>query len=589
MPDVSWGAVSLQLKALTQAGLLESRISGRNRFYRADRVRLAGVAEMLERMWSDALWRLRSAAEFGQPSRAAAAPAPETLTQYDPKERTGTMTLPHRLDRSMTIQAPRDLVFVFSPTARAGPRGGVKDRRIIPRVGGAVYIRHPGNVEVRGEIVSLDEPASLTFTYGDCCRQALPARRLPRHDRARVARRRHAPAPHSRVSGCRLARPSRAGLALSTVGVQQHRAQPAPCGRRIARGRLVRPLVGAGRVCPFADARVDRVGFGGLPRSIQRAGRRRRRLGAHRRRATLHAAQSAKAWADPLIVRARSLPIGMRSPRTERRVAPVPTSSRSAPTGVSARQSGSGARKGPLPTKTSSIDPRRQEHALPGRAVRHRRRRRDIRMGRVSSTERRLIVILLLVMAGWIASPLHGLPNAIVALFGVSALLITAVISWEELLGERKAWEALIWFGALVMMADSLLQLGVVNVLAQGAFHYVQGLSGLVAIILLVTLYLYIHYGFASMTAQVTALYPSFLTAALTIGINPFVSALSLAYFSNLNAAMTHYGTGSAPVYFGVGYVSQGAWWKVGFLISLVNLAIWLGLGLLWWKLLGWW
>ena len=211
------------------------------------------------------------------------------------------------------------------------------------------------------------------------------------------------------------------------------------------------------------------------------------------------------------------------------------------------------------------------------------------RMGRVGPTERRLIVILLLVMAGWITSPLHGLPNAIVALFGVSALLITGVISWEELLGERKAWEALIWFGALVMMADNLLQLGVVNVLAQGAFHYVQGLSALVAIILLVMLYLYIHYGFASMTAQVTALYPSFLTAALTVGINPFVSALSLAYFSNLNAAMTHYGTGSAPVYFGVGYVSQGAWWKVGFLISLVNLALWLGLGLLWWKLLGWW
>ena len=64
MPDVSWGAVSLQLRALMQAGLLESRISGRNRFYRADRARLAGVADMLERMWSDALWRLRLAAEL---------------------------------------------------------------------------------------------------------------------------------------------------------------------------------------------------------------------------------------------------------------------------------------------------------------------------------------------------------------------------------------------------------------------------------------------------------------------------------------------------------------------------------------------
>ena len=210
-------------------------------------------------------------------------------------------------------------------------------------------------------------------------------------------------------------------------------------------------------------------------------------------------------------------------------------------------------------------------------------------MGPPTGREIRLIVVLLLVMTGWISSPWHGISNTIVALAGVSALLLAGVISWDELLGERKAWEALIWFGTLVMMADSLLQTGVVDVLSQSAFRYVRSWPAVVSLGALVIAYQYIHYGFASMTAQISALYPAFLAAAVASGANPLVSALALAYFSNVNAAMTHYGTGSAPVYFGAGYVPQGTWWRVGFVVSLVNLAIWLGGGLAWWKLLGWW
>lgn len=211
------------------------------------------------------------------------------------------------------------------------------------------------------------------------------------------------------------------------------------------------------------------------------------------------------------------------------------------------------------------------------------------RMGRLKRQERWLVAILLLVMAGWVTSPWHGFSNTIVALSGVSALLVTGVMSWEDLLGERRAWEALIWFGALIMMADELLRAGVVNVLSQRAFHFVQGWSAPAALVGLVLIYMYVHYGFASMTAQVTALYPGFLAAALASGAHPLVAALSLAYFSNLNACMTHYGTGSAPVYFGTGYVSQRTWWKIGFLLSLVNVVLWLGVGLVWWKILGWW
>jgi DNA-binding transcriptional ArsR family regulator len=64
MPDVSWGAVSLQVRALVDAGLLHARIDGRRRYYAANRARLASVAGMLEDMWSDVLWKLQLAAEL---------------------------------------------------------------------------------------------------------------------------------------------------------------------------------------------------------------------------------------------------------------------------------------------------------------------------------------------------------------------------------------------------------------------------------------------------------------------------------------------------------------------------------------------
>ena len=210
-------------------------------------------------------------------------------------------------------------------------------------------------------------------------------------------------------------------------------------------------------------------------------------------------------------------------------------------------------------------------------------------MGAMKRPEWMLSVIMLAVMAGWVTSPLHGLHNTIIALAGLCALLFAGVLTWDDLLAERRAWDALIWFAPLLMMADALNEAGVIKVLSGAFFAQVNGYPWLVALPLLAATYLYLHYGFASMTAHVTALYPSFIAAAMLVGAPPLVAALLLAYFSSLNASMTHYGTGSAPIFFGAGYVSQGTWWRVGLLVSLLNIVIWLGAGMLWWRVLGWW
>lgn len=80
MPDVSFGAVSLQLRALGEAGLVTCRREHRHRYYRARREALGEIGRALERMWDDALSRLKLQAELEQ-SRRGPKPARRRRTR----------------------------------------------------------------------------------------------------------------------------------------------------------------------------------------------------------------------------------------------------------------------------------------------------------------------------------------------------------------------------------------------------------------------------------------------------------------------------------------------------------------------------
>jgi len=241
---------------------------------------------------------------------------------------------------------------------------------------------------------------------------------------------------------------------------------------------------------------------------------------------------------------------------------------------------------GLLPWLIYRLDPPELKHT-PEAQVQAREELRA--MGPMTAAERRLVVILLAVIAGWMAQPWHLLHPAVIAYAGVSLIVLAAVIRWDDVLGERRAWDAFIWFGGLIMMASGLEDAGVIRAFTDRLSGLLEGWAWLPALLALIAAYVYIHYGFASMTAHITALYPAFLLLAVGHGAPALVAALALAFASNLNASLTHYGTGPAPIFFGAGYVSQVTWWRVGFLVVLFNLLVWIGVGLLWWRLLGWW
>ncbi|MFC4713499.1 anion permease [Planococcus dechangensis] len=210
-------------------------------------------------------------------------------------------------------------------------------------------------------------------------------------------------------------------------------------------------------------------------------------------------------------------------------------------------------------------------------------------MGPLKKEERYMIGVFVLLLSLWIFGGNFGISATTSAFVGLCVLLLSGVLTWSDIKKEQGAWDTLVWFSVLVMMATYLNELGMIPWFSDLMGNSVGQMSWIMTLVILAIVYFYSHYFFASNTAHVSAMYAAFLSVIVASGAPPLLSALILAFFSNLFSCLTHYGAGPAPVFFGSGYVSQKKWWSLGFIISLIHIVVWFGAGGLWWKALGLW
>ncbi len=224
-------------------------------------------------------------------------------------------------------------------------------------------------------------------------------------------------------------------------------------------------------------------------------------------------------------------------------------------------------------------------------------RRKLAEQGPVNRGEKVMLGVFLLLLLLWagvpamLLGPSWAVDATAAAFLGLGLLLLTGVLTWEDVLKEKSAWDTIVWFSALVMMATYLNKLGLIGwfsaTLQTGIGHLGLGWMGASALLLLA--YLYAHYLFASTTAHITAMFAAFYSAGLALGAPALPFALMMAAASNIMMTLTHYATGTSPVIFGSGFTTLGEWWRVGFVMSVVLLLVWLLVGLPWWALLGHW
>ena len=212
------------------------------------------------------------------------------------------------------------------------------------------------------------------------------------------------------------------------------------------------------------------------------------------------------------------------------------------------------------------------------------------KLGPMSGDEKIMTFALSLTVLLWVVGASVGIGSVAAALNGLTILLVSGVISWKECLAEGPAWDTLTWFAALIAMAAYLQKYGLIPWFADSVVKIVSSVwaaatSG--AFLVVVLLYFYSHYLFASGAAHIGAMYTAFCPFLIACGAPPLVSAIILGIFSNIMGCTTHYGIGSAPPFFGAGYVPLATWWKIGFGMSIMYIAIFLGVGFPWFKIIG--
>jgi L-tartrate/succinate antiporter len=199
-------------------------------------------------------------------------------------------------------------------------------------------------------------------------------------------------------------------------------------------------------------------------------------------------------------------------------------------------------------------------------------------MGPMSRHEMILFVLIGSALALWIGATDYVDP-ALTAVLIVLLMVVSGVVSWDDVIGQKEAWNVLIWFGTLVTLAGGLAETGFVKWFASVTAPTFTSMSLGVAIAALVGTFFVLHYFFASITAHTATLLPVFLGVAITItAISPTRWSLILGYPLGLMGVLTFYASGQSVIYYASGYISRRDFWVLGFAMGAIFIGVYLTL-----------
>ncbi|MGB0989952.1 MAG: DASS family sodium-coupled anion symporter [Halarcobacter sp.] len=197
------------------------------------------------------------------------------------------------------------------------------------------------------------------------------------------------------------------------------------------------------------------------------------------------------------------------------------------------------------------------------------------KMGSITQKELIMLGLGILALVLWIFGKQIGVNSTVAAISVLCLLVLTNVISWEDVITNKAAINVFIWFATLVAMAGGLKKVGYLDWAAGLISTWLEGLSPSIVVLVLVVLFFLFHYLFASVTAHVVALLPLFIGIGVNLIPADMVHSLALLLVGSLGlmGILTPYATGPSPIWYGAGYISQAKWWMLGAIFGAIYLA----------------
>jgi L-tartrate/succinate antiporter len=208
------------------------------------------------------------------------------------------------------------------------------------------------------------------------------------------------------------------------------------------------------------------------------------------------------------------------------------------------------------------------------------------KIGPLSRRELILAAIVVLSLVLWVGGSAF-VSATTVAFVAICLMLITRVVTWNDITEDKRAWTTFAWLGALIALCDGLNRVGFVKWFADGIAPHMRDFSPHMAMIILLAIFFVAHYLFASVDAYTTALLPVILlTGAAIPGIPLKEFALLLCMELGIMGIITPFADAASPIYANSGYLPPKDYWRLGTIFGALFLIFFLAVGVPWASLL---